>query len=427
MGGASDRAPRMEVAGNAPVVLERLVGGGARTLFEYQQAGGHVALERALQLGQVGVVEEIERSGLRGRGGAGFPTGRKWRSVGDASAGSAFVVCNADEGDPGAYIDRFILEDDPHVILEAMAIAAVAVAATRGIVYVRAEYPRARESLERAIVEERAAGILGDQLLGGGPSFDIELVVGEGSYLCGEETALLNAIEGRRPEVRSRPPFPATCGLFGAPTAVNNVETLATVPWIIRHGADAYASLGTEDSRGTKLVSLNSLFDRPGLYEVEFGVPLRMIVEELGGGLSHGHLAGVLVGGPLAGIVPPQLLDTPFTFRDLRGIGAEVGHGGVVAFDERTSIAELLHHVLRFAAYESCGKCTPCRLGSSRLEQLLASVIAGIGLTEGHRQELVEIVDALAMTSLCGHGTGLAELTHSALRWYPDEVDAWFA
>jgi NADH:ubiquinone oxidoreductase subunit F (NADH-binding) len=258
-------------------------------------------------------------------------------------------------------------------------------------------------------------------LLGDGPPFDVSVVEGEGSYVCGEETALLNALERRRPEVRARPPFPAERGLFGAPTLVNNVETLASVPWIIRHGSDEYAAMGCPKSRGTKVVSLSSLFRRPGLYEVELGLPVREIVERLGGGID-GELRGVLIGGPLAGILPPRLFDVPFAFDELRAVGCEVGHGGVVAFDEHTSIPDLMHHVFRFGAYESCGKCTPCRVGAARIERRFSR---GTDADPTESPRWHDIVDSLAATSLCGHGTGLAAFARSARTHFESELEPW--
>jgi formate dehydrogenase iron-sulfur subunit len=415
----------IEASAATPVVLERLAQGIAGSLGEYRAHGGYEALERAHAMTPDAIVSEIERSGLRGRGGAGFPTGRKWRALCDAEPERSYVVCNADEGDPGAYIDRFILEDDPHCVLEAMAIAAVAVGASHGFVYVRKEYPDGLAAMRRAVREARDDGILGTgPARRDRPTFDVEVVEGQGSYVCGEETALLNALEHRRPEVRARPPYPVERGLWSAPTLVDNVETLASVPWIIRHGADAYAAMGRGSSRGTKVVSLNSLFRRPGLYEVELGVPVREIVDGLGGGLELGPLRGVLIGGPLAGIVPPHLLETPFAFDELRSIGACVGHGGVVAFDDHTSIAELVHHVFRFGAYESCGKCTPCRVGAHRIEEILA---AGDDASPADaEQEWHEIVEALAATSLCGHGTGLADLARSVGTNFAEELRSCF-
>jgi formate dehydrogenase iron-sulfur subunit len=371
-------------------------------------------------------VSSIEASGLRGRGGAGFSTGKKWRVVAEQKGPEKFVVANADEGDPGAYIDRFLLEDDPHRLLEAMAIAGYAVGATQGYIYLRKEYPHARIALERALLEARQEGFLGKRILCSDFPFDVELIVGQGSYVCGEETALLNSIEGRRPEVRLRPPYPSEYGLLGKPTLINNVETLANIPWIVRNSADAFRRLGFSKSRGTKVLSLNSLFRNPGLYEVEFGMSIRDIVGDLGGGLKAGTVKGVIVGGPLAGIIPPHLFDTPLGFEELARIGASVGHGGMIAFDEHASIAELIHHVFEFAAYESCGKCTPCRLGSRRIEQMFRQIVKAGCVPAQEKKECMEVVSALAMTSLCGLGTGLAEFAQSALRHYAEELEPCF-
>jgi NADH:ubiquinone oxidoreductase subunit F (NADH-binding) len=424
---ASDECrPRIEVRSRFAVVLERIVAGGARSLDEYRSRGGLEALERATRLEPEQIIAEIEASELRGRGGAGFPAGAKWRVAARPGPAQKFVVANFDEGDPGAYIDRFIAQDDPYCLIEGMAIAARAVGASRGWIYARCEYPEAIRSLQCAIDGARAGGVLGSQDPASGFSFDVELVVGRGSYQCGEETALLNSIEEKRPVARVRPPFVAEHGLWGMPTVVNNVETLASVPWILRHGARQYASMGIPGSRGTKVVSLNSLFRRPGLYEIEFGVPLREIVEDLGGGLHGGALRGLMIGGPLAGVVPPSLLDTRFGFQELRAIGASVGHGGVIAFDEHTSIPELIHHVFSFAAYESCGKCTPCRLGSARIEEVFHSIIGGRAGTIAERAEWNDVVAALKLTSLCGLGTGLAEFAQSILQHFPAEVQPCF-
>jgi formate dehydrogenase iron-sulfur subunit len=343
------------------------------------------------------ILRAVEASNLRGRGGAGFPTGRKWRAVAQQPATPRYVAVNADEGDPGAFIDRFIIEDNADRLIEAMTIAGRAVGASKGFIYLRKEYPRAAQLMHEALARTHYG-------------FDIELVMGHGSYVCGEETAMLNSIEGRRAEVRQRPPYPTEQGLWGKPTLVNNVETLICIPWIIEHGADAYRALGFSKSQGTKAVSLNSLFNRPGLFEVEFGVTVRHIVEELGGGLKTGPLKGLIIGGPLAGIVPPGLLDTPFGFDELRAIGAMVGHGGFVAFDDRTSVADILRHIAEFAAFESCGKCTPCRRGSPRLAALPGP------------DETNDLVAALLNTSLCGLGTGLGEFAASALKHYREDL-----
>jgi NADH:ubiquinone oxidoreductase subunit F (NADH-binding) len=400
-----DRLPRIEVSAPRAVLLERAVEGAA-TLDRY---GGYAALEQAKRVAPETLVESIEASGLRGRGGAAFPTGWKWRSIVAQPEATRHVVANADEGDPGAYSDRILLERDPHATIEGLAIAAHTIGARRAFIYLRREYPRAERVLRAALAE--AQPVLGREI-----GLSIELVVGAGSYVCGEETSLLESIEGKRPMVRARPPYPTERGLYGKPTLVQNVETLANVPWIVRHGAAAYAALGTANSRGTKLVSLNSLFRRPGLYEVELGITVRRIVEELGGGLADGRLAGVLIGGPLAGVLPPSLLDTPFAFEELRAVGASVGHGGIVAFDQRTSVVDLLLHAFEFGVFESCGKCTPCRLGSRRVVELLSVS------SDDRRAEVAEVVSALRLTSLCGLGSGLAELADSVARHYPEEL-----
>jgi NADH:ubiquinone oxidoreductase subunit F (NADH-binding) len=425
-GGDDAGRPQIQVAAPTGIVLERVAAGGARTLDAYRAQGGLASLERALGASPEHIVDEVEASQLRGRGGAGFPTGAKMRAVLEERATPKYVVCNADEGDPGAFIDRFIMEDDPFAVLEAMAVAGRAVGAERGYIYVRREYPAARASLESAIEAAREEGTLGPDVVGRGVlSFDVEVVVGDGSYVCGEETALLNSIEGQRPDVRVRPPYPGSRGLLGRPTLVNNVETLVNIPWIVRNGGGAYADLGRGESRGTKVVSLNSLFARPGLYEVELGTPLRHIVENLGGGLRTGELAGVIVGGPLAGVVSPELLDVPLTFEDLHDVGAALGHGGIVAFDEHTTIAELVQNVFAFGAYESCGKCTPCRVGSAETEALFAEVLAH-GHAARQRPSFDAIVSALGATSLCGHGSGLAEFARGVARNFPEELQSCF-
>lgn len=425
--GGDPERPLVAVHAREAIVLRNLVAGGVATLDAFRSRGGYRALAHALQRPPEEVVRAIEASELRGRGGAGYPTGRKWRAVFQHSAREKYVVANADEGDPGAYVDRLILEDDPHNVIEALAIAGYAVGARRGYIYLRAEYPDARARLTTAIEEARQAGLLAAPLFGSSFSFDLELHMGRGSYVCGEETALLNAIEGRRPEVRARPPYPAESGLFGRPTLVNNIETLAAVPWIVERGGDAYRAFGCSGSRGTKVLSLNSLVRRPGLYEVEFGLPIRHIIEELGGGLRSGTLKGVIIGGPLAGVIPPALLDTPLGFGELHAIGASVGHGGVVVFDERTSIPELVQHVFDFGAYESCGKCTPCRLGTPRIEKIFSLIVAGGRPAASSRDEWHELIHTLSQTSLCGHGTGLAEFAASIVRHYGPELESCFA
>jgi formate dehydrogenase iron-sulfur subunit len=424
---ADIRRPHVEVRSQLPIVLKRIAVDGARSLVGYTKTDGYRALENAIHCEPGELVHQIDISGLRGRGGAGFPTGKKWRAVLAESSSEKFIVANADEGDPGAYIDRFIIEDDPYALIEGMTIAGYAVGARKGYVYLRGEYPESRTVLDGAITEAVRNNLLGNRILGTDLNFDIEIVIGQGSYVCGEETALLNSIEGRRPEVRVRPPYPTSHGLRRKPTLINNVETLASVPWIIQNGGSTYARLGIPRSTGTKVVSLNSLFNNPGLYEIEFGVSVRHLVEELGGGLKTDNLKGVIIGGPLAGIIPPSLLDTTFGFDELHRIGSSVGHGGIVGFDESTTIAELMRHVFEFGAFESCGKCTPCRLGAPAIERMFSTIVDGGYAREEQRFELEDITNALALTSLCGHGSGLAEFARSVLRHYPEELQSCFA
>jgi len=424
--GQTHPRPPVYVSSREAIVLGRIASGGARTLAAYQKQGGYAALAKALAGPPEQVLAAVETSGLRGRGGAGFPAIRKWRAVAQQPQGVKYVVANGDEGDAGAYIDRYLMEDDPHSLIEGMILAGYAVGAAKGYIYVRAEYPLAGVVLRAAIAEAREGGWLGPRVGGKNFSFELEAYTGHGSYVCGEETSLLRSIEGKRPEVMARPPYPTERGLFDRPTLINNVETLVNVPWIVEHGGEAYASIGFSKSRGTKALSLNSLFVRPGLYEVEFGVTLRHIIEELGGGLKRGgKLKGLLIGGPIIGMVPPHLIDTPLGFEELAAIGAGVGHGGVVAFDEHTSIPELVQHVFSFGSYESCGKCTPCRSGSGRIERIFASALAGTA-SRGDFEECGDLVTALKLASLCGHGTGLARFAESILRYYPTEIEACF-
>lgn len=421
-GGAVDR-PECFVFSRETVLSSNLLSGGVRDIGEYIQRGGGQALHKALSLSPQEVIHVIEQSGLRGRGGAGFPTGKKWRLVAEEKNHPKFVIANADEGDPGAYGDRMLMEDDPFRLIEALVIAGRTVGAEQGFIYLRKEYPAAASVLQHALEQARDAGWIGKCILGTAHRFDLTLVIGAGSYLCGEETALLNALEGKRPEPRLRPPQITSNGLHGLPTLVNNVETLAAIPWIVNHGAKAYAALGTPSSSGTKLLSLNSLFNRPGLYEVEFGISLRDIVSNLGKGLRQGRLWGIMVGGPLATLLPPSQWDTALDYEKMQAIGASVGHGGVIAFTDNTAIADLLAEVMTFGALESCGKCTPCHLGTARLAKMFESVRQGERLDP---RKVYPLVDALAMTSLCGHGKGLAEFLRGIQRHFPTEWQSCF-
>lgn len=422
--GDDDAPAHVGLHARTAVLVENLLHGGVRDLDAYQQGGGGQALRQALAISPDHVIAQVRASGLRGRGGAGFPAGRKWQAVAAATAPRKFLVVNADEGDPGSFSDRLLLEHDPFRLIEACVIAAHATGAAQGYIYLRKEYPAARTILASALAQARQHGWLGTHILGSTLSFDLTLHIGQGSYVCGEETALLNSLEGRRPSVRTRPPQITEHGLHGVPTLVNNVETLCAVPWIIRQGGDAYAALGAGQSRGTKLLSLNSLFKRPGLYEVEFGITLRQIVDDLGGGLRRGQLQGLMIGGPLAGLIPPSLLDTPLGYEELHAIGGAVGHGGVIAFADDTSIADIVAEVFRFGAQESCGKCTPCHLGSPELARRFSAVLAGEKMSAARWHALI---DALEATSLCGHGRGLAEFARAIERHYPEELAGCFA
>jgi formate dehydrogenase iron-sulfur subunit len=411
-----DVRPYIGVHARQTVLLSNVLAGGLRDLGGYLERGGGAAFARARAMTPDQLLSLVRDSGLRGRGGAGFEAGIKWQAVANESATTRYLVVNADEGDPGAFSDRFLLEDDPFRVIEAAAIAAYAVGASRGYLYLRKEYPRAVHIVSQALQQARAAAWPD-------PAFELELVVGQGAYICGEETALLNALEGRRPEARQRPPQIAQYGLFGAPTLVHNVETLCAVPWIVTHGAAAFADLGFSRSRGTKLLSLNSLFRRPGLYEVEFGISLADVVSQLGQGLRRGTLKGLMVGGPLAGIVPPALLSTRLGYEEMQAIECAVGHGGVIAFADDTPVIDIIAEVLRFGARESCGECTPCHVGTPLLAAMSDAAAAGAPIDAGRYQRLI---DALARTSLCGHGRGLAEFVLSVQRHYREELRTWF-
>lgn len=396
------------------IVLRNLVDGvDASTLAAARSRGVYDALRRAREtLSPAQILDEVGASGLLGRGGAGFPTASKWRFAAAETTTEKYVVCNADEGDPGSYIDKWLLELDPHSVLEGMALAGLAIGAAHGVIYLRSEYPRAAEVLARAIDDARAAGVLG--------AFDVRLVVGAGSYVCGEETALLHSIEGLRGMVTARPPFPAQSGLFERPTVVNNVETLINVPWIVQHGGAAYAAIGIGKSRGTKAISLNQLFARPGLYEVALGTSLRVICEELGGGLAGGRaIAGVQIGGPLGGIIPASQLDVPLAFEELDAIGALLGHAGIVAFAEGTDMRAIARHLFEFGDAESCGKCFPCRIGMRRGLELVDRLSTNGG-DEKELALLEELLETLKLGSLCAHGGGLPAPIYSILtHWRP--------
>ena len=379
---------------------------------------------RALRRGADHVARCVADSGLRGRGGAGFPTALKWHAVRQASsAGPRYVVANGDEGDPGSFADRLLMERDPHRVLEGLALAGLACGASRGFAYVRSEYPRARAALAAAVEEARAAGHLGADVHRSGVDFDVQVVRGGGSYVAGEETALIAALEGVRGGAQVRPPYPAQDGFERAPTSVNNVETLCAVPWIVARGGAAFARRGTPDSPGTKLVCLNERFRRPGVYEVALGVTVASICDDLGGGLRDGRrLRALGVGGPLGGFLGPDELDTPLSTEGLRARRVQLGHGGLVALDEGRSAHEIHEHMWGFIAGESCGNCAPCRVGSMRgLET--ARRISRAGGDPGAPATLRRLLDILGSASLCGLGLGFAPSVESLARVYGDELD----
>jgi len=366
----------------------------ARVVPEYAGLRSALALEPHL------LVQAIVDSGLRGRGGAAYPTGRKWALAAAAVRTPKFIVANGDEGDPGSFIDRELMERDPHAILEGMAIAAHAVGAERGIVFIRSEYPRAVRVMRAAIDDAVAARHLGSDRPGTARPFMVEVVQGLGSYVCGEETALLAAIEGRRGEVAPRPPYPVECGVFGKPTVVDNVETLANVPWIVRQGAAAFAAMGTAESNGTKALCFNHGFARPGIVEVEFGVSMRSVIEDLAGGAAPGtEIEAVLLGGPMGSLVTPDRWDVPICFAAMSRAGINLGHGGMLAIPKGVDWSSILRHLLGFMRHESCGKCVPCALGSRRAHEL-----ARDGLDRASLPEFQSIMELMKDASLCAFG-----------------------
>ncbi len=392
---------------------------------EYIARDGYQALAKCLtELTPDEVIKIVSDSGLRGRGGGGFPTGRKWALCAPNKADQKYVVCNADEGDPGAFMDRSVLEGDPHCLIEAMAIAGYAVGATQGYVYVRAEYPIAVNRLQKAIEDAREAGLLGKNLFGTGFDFDMDIRLGAGAFVCGEETALMTSIEGNRGEPRPRPPFPAVKGLFGKPTVENNVETFANVPQIILKGAEWFASMGTERSKGTKVFALGGKIKHTGLVEIPMGTTLREIVEEIGGGIPNGKsFKAAQAGGPSGGCIPASLIDTPVDYDNLTAVGCMIGSGGLIAMDEDTCMVDMAKFFLEFTVDESCGKCTPCRVGIKRLLEILDKITAGNGTLEDidHMEELCNYIKA---NSLCGLGQTAPNPVLSTLRFFRDEYVA---
>ena len=392
---------------------------------EYIAQDGYAALGKALtEMTPQEVIDEISKSGLRGRGGAGFPTGRKWSFAAANQADQKYVCCNADEGDPGAFMDRSILEGDPHAVLEAMAIAAYAIGASQGYIYVRAEYPIAVKRLQIAIDQAREYGLLGKNIFDTDFCFDVELRLGAGAFVCGEETALMTSIEGKRGEPRCRPPFPAVKGLFGKPTILNNVETYANVAQIILNGADWFRSMGTEKSKGTKVFALGGKIKHTGLVEVPMGTTLREIVEEIGGGVPGGHkFKAAQTGGPSGGCIPAEHLDVPIDYDNLIAIGSMMGSGGLIVMDDTTCMVDIAKFFLEFTVDESCGKCTPCRIGTKRLLEILNKITSGNGELEDI-DKLEELCYYIKENALCGLGQTAPNPVLSTLRYFRDEYIA---
>ncbi len=390
------------------------------SLAEYASLGGLAGLRRVLTMDGPAIIQDLAESGLRGRGGAGFPTGIKWRTVLQAPAHQKYIVCNADEGDSGTFADRMVMEGDPFLLIEGMVIAGIAVGATRGYVYLRSEYPHAIAVVNQAAAIARREGLLGSSVLGSAHAFELEIRVGAGAYVCGEETSLLDSLEGKRGQVRAKPPLPAVAGLFGCPTVVNNVLSLAAVPDILRPGgAAAYQALGIGRSRGTMPVQLAGNVARGGLFEVPFGMTLGELVMDIGGGTATGRpVRAVQVGGPLGAYFPPALFDTPFDYEAFTARDGLIGHGGVTVFDDTVDMARMARFAMEFCATESCGKCTPCRIGSTRGVEVLDQIIAG---DTGRLGLLEELCDTMKFGSLCALGGFTPYPVMSAVRHFPED------
>jgi formate dehydrogenase iron-sulfur subunit len=395
-----------------------------RSLDDYRACEGLKGLERALEIGPAAIVEELVQSGLRGRGGAGFPTGIKWRTVAATPAAQKYIVCNADEGDSGTFADRMIMEGDPFVLIEGMVIAGIAVGATKGYVYIRSEYPHAVAAMEAAIAIARRGGLLGPRVADSGFAFDMEVRVGAGAYVCGEETSLLESLEGRRGIVRAKPPLPAHKGLFGRPTVINNVLSLASVPVIIARGGAFYRDFGIGRSRGTMPIQLAGMAKYGGLFETAFGVTLGELVDEIGGGTWNGRpVRAVQVGGPLGAYFPPALFDTPFDYEAFAARDGLIGHGGIVVFDDTVDMAKQARFAMEFCAIESCGKCTPCRIGSTRGVEVIDRIARG-ERREDNLAVLEDLCNTMKFGSLCALGGFTPYPVMSALTHFPEDFGA---
>ena len=395
-----------------------------RSVEDYRAHDGYKGLERAVTLGSDGILADVKTSGLRGRGGAGFPTAIKWTTVAQTQADQKYIVCNADEGDSGTFADRMIMEGDPFVVIEGMTIAGIAVGATRGYIYIRSEYPHAVEAMNAAIVAARKAGYLGKPVAGSKFAFDMEVRVGAGAYVCGEETSLLESLEGRRGLVRAKPPLPAHHGLFGKPTVINNVLSFAAIPFILNNGAQAYADFGMGRSRGTMPIQLAGNIKYGGLFEVAFGITLGELIDDIGGGtFTDRPVRAVQVGGPLGAYFPRALFDTPFEYESFAARDGLIGHGGIVVFDDTVDMSKQARFAMEFCAIESCGKCTPCRIGSTRGVETIDKIRAG-NKTAANIAVLEDLCQTMKFGSLCALGGFTPYPVMSALKNFPDDFGA---
>ena len=390
----------------------------------YIENGGYTALKMALSMGAEKIIEEIKVSGLRGRGGAGFPTYIKWQSARNSVADEKYIVCNADEGDPGAFMDRAVLEGDPHRVLEGMMISGIAVGANTGIIYVRAEYPLAVKRLEMAIEQMREKGILGENIFGSGFSFDFRIMMGAGAFVCGEETALLASLSGNRGMPVTKPPFPAQKGFRKQPTNINNVETFANVSWIIEHGGEAFSAMGTEGSKGTKVFALAGRVKRGGLVEVPMGLTINQIVFDICGGIKDdAHIKAVQMGGPSGGCIPENMLDTAIDYENIAKTGAIMGSGGMIVMDEKTCMVDMAKFFMDFTSKESCGKCVPCRIGTTRMLEILQRIVNGEG-EEEDIETLVDLGESIKTGALCGLGNSAPNPVLTTIKYFRNEYEA---
>ncbi len=404
-----------------PIVRENSGRIDPERIEEYLAVGGYESLYKALyDLTPADVVQEITTSGLRGRGGGGYPTGLKWATVAKMPGEQKYIICNGDEGDPGAFMDRSVLESDPHLVLEGMAIAGYAVGANHGYIYVRAEYPLAIKRLQKAIQQAKQKGLLGSQILGSPFDFKVDIRIGAGAFVCGEETALIQSIEGRRGNPVPRPPYPAQKGLWEYPTLINNVETFGNISAIIRKGGEWYAGIGTEKSKGTKVFALTGKIRNNGLIEVPMGITLREIVEEMGGGVPDGEVKAVQTGGPSGGCIPASMLDTPVDYDSLKAVGSMMGSGGMVVMDHETSMVEVAQFYMEFCRGETCGKCVPCRTGTVQLYAMLTKILKGEA-TEIDLEVMEDLCYMVRDTSLCGLGMTAPNPVLSTLQYFKEE------